>query len=403
MRLFRFLRTAENETNRDLEKENINGGKSAGAVLLREFIEGEMYGFGEPWRLTSESLSAAVPILRRFGRDREYLVIQEIPKDKITVSDSGRINKVNVAFKGVKKPVFVRTGTIFKGQGTQSRTSGMGVVLEPRKENVVDVFCVHATHGISLRSGFSISKHKVVPRKVEDTLISPLKSQRMVWNATTVKGFRARTTRCPQCGSSGLLQTYEAELVCMQCGSVIAPTLRSDSDEERVRRSRVGAPLTHTVHDRRALRLARWRRRDNVVANLDEMTKFNRKVEKMLSRIPADLDNQVGVVIIDSLGVLGLEMFDHPDSWNAFSRSIVRNYADVLAKERGVEGLFALKTERIPQAIRKFLESAESLPETSIFKNRVGETMLLSGELVGEYTTVGSDVIHLMLKRKPHA
>jgi hypothetical protein len=143
--------------------------------------------------------------------------------------------------------------------------------------------------------------------------------------------------------------------------------------------------------------------RDNLVANLDEMTKFNRQVEDMLSKVPADLNNQVGIVIIDSRGVLCLEMFDHPDPWRAFSQSIVRNYADVLAKERAGEGLFELKTERIDKAIRKFLEKAEGLSENLVFKNRISETRMFSGELAGEYTTVGPDIIHLILKRKNFA
>lgn len=281
-------------------------------------------------------------------------------------------------------------GTIFKGQGTQSRTSGTGVVLEPGKETLVDVFCVHASHRISLRSGFSTLSH-VVPRKVENALLSPSKSQTMIWGATAVRGFRARVTQCPSCGSSRLFQNYEAALVCMQCGHVIAPTPRSATDNRISRRIRVG--------DSTQLPVA-CSARDNLVANLDEMTRFNQEVEKMLSKIPADLDNQVGVVIIDSHGVLGLEMFDHPDSWRAFSRSIVRNYAGVLAKERAGEGLFDLKTERIPQAIKKFLEKAENLSETLVFKNKICETNMFSGELIGEYTAMASNAIHLLLKSK---
>lgn len=358
--------------------------------LLNELISGERYEIGEPWQLSSQSLSAVVPIIRTFDQNRNYLVPQEISKDKIIVTDSGRISKVKVAVKGIGTTVFVRAGTIFKGKGTQSRTSGMGVVLEPGKENLVDVFCVHASHGISARSGFS-TMCDVVPRKVEDVLASPSKSQAMVWRAAAVRGFRARVTRCPECGSSSLLQTYEAELVCMQCGSVIAPVLRRGSSNRIARRIRVGDSTERPM----SLHVG-----DNLVANLDEMRKFNREVEKMLSKVPADLDSQVGVVIIDSRGVLGLEMFDHPDSWRAFSRSIVRNYADVLARKRAGDDLFELKTDRVPEAIKRFLGKAQKLSETSVFKNRIGETRMFSGDLAGEYTTLGLNLIHLVLKRK---
>jgi len=351
--------------------------------LLNELINGETYEIAEPWQLTSQSLSAVVPIIRKFGQDRDYLVLQEISKEKVSVVDSGRINKVNITLIGVEKPVFVRAGTIFKGQGTQSRTCAMDVVLEPKKENLVDVFCVHATHGISNHSGFS-TMIDLVPRKVENVLTGVrFKSQAEVWRAAAVRGFRARITRCPECGSSNLVQSYEAELVCMRCGSVTAPTQGSHPD----RVTSIHTPVSSFA-------------RDNLIANLDEMTKFNEKVEEMLSQVPADLDNQVGTVIIDSRGVLGLEIFDHPNSWRAFSRSIVRNYADLLAKERAEEGLFALRAEQVPEAIRNFLEKAQRLSEISVFKNRVGETRMLSGELAGEYTTMRSSVTHFILKRK---
>jgi len=130
------------------------------------------------------------------------------------------------------------------------------------------------------------------------------------------------------------------------------------------------------------------------------MSRFNEKIEEVLSKIPADLNNQVGVTIINSRGVLGLEMFNHPDSWRAFSRSIVRNYADILAKERAGDYLFELKTDRVPTAVEKFLKEAQKLSEASVVKNKLGETRMFTGKLAGEYTTLGSTVIHMILKKK---
>lgn len=367
--------------------------------LLDELIEGESYEIGQPWQLVSGGLSAVVPIVKKLVQDRDYLVLQEIPKERISVLDSGRIGKISVSLKGVEKPVFVRAGTVFKGHGTQSRTSGIGVILRPGEENLVDVFCVHASHRISTCSSFSISED-TVPRKVEDVLLSPFKSQTRVWGATAVKGFRARITQCPECGSSRLLQTYEAQLVCMECGYLIAPMSRSDPGKRRTTQIRVGAPSTIASYNRGLSARFNWSARGNLVANLHEMRTFNREVERTLSKIPANLDNQIGIVMIDSHGVLGLEMVDHPDSWQAFSHSIVRNYADVLAKERAKDDLFELKTDKVPEAIKKFFEKAQKLSETSVFKNSIGETKMLLGELTGEYTTLGSNVIHLILKRK---
>jgi len=364
--------------------------------LIRELIEGASYGFGEPWKLTADSLAAVVPIFRKFERKRGCLVVQELSKDSISFTDSGQINKVKVALKDVKQPVFVRAGTIFKGQGTQSRASGAGVILEPDKESLVDVFCVHASYGISFHSGFS-AMSDLAPRRVEDALMSPSKNQARVWEAAAIRGFRANVSHCPKCGSSSLLQSYESEVVCVHCGNVLPP-VRTSHFESQMRRVEGRDELRSPLALRAYSPLASFR--DNLVGNLQEMRDFNKQVEDMLSKIPAELENQVGAVFIDSKGVLGLEMFDHPDSWRAFSRSIVRNYADILAKERSGESLFGLRDEMVPQAVKEFLTKARNLSESSIFKNRIGETWMFSGELAGEYTMIGSDVIHLILKRK---
>jgi hypothetical protein len=78
---------------------------------------------------------------------------------------------------------------------------------------------------------------------------------------------------------------------------------------------------------------------------------------------------------------------------------VVRNYADVLARERATEGLFALKVERIPGVIKEFVRKASSLSENSVFSNKISETRTLSGDLIGEYSTLGQDLLHLILKR----
>jgi len=352
-------------------------GESTPRDLVEELIEGENYVFGEPWELTSESLSAVVPIIRRaVGEERDYVVLQELTGEKTLLIDSGRIDKIKAVSQGVEKPVFVRAGSIFKGLGTQSRANQYSVFLVPGKENLLDVFCVHASHGISARSGFALSS--VVPRKVEDALMSPHKSQARVWRAAAVRGARAPVSRCLSCGSSRLMMTYEAETVCLACGYTVAPI------------------------PSRAQVLSNWRARlmgDNTVANVEEMSKFNKRVEDVLSKIPADIDGQVGIVVLDTYGVLGLEMFDHPDSWRAFSESVVRNYADVLTKERAAEGLFELKSERIPFVVRNFLKKAKNLSETMVLRDQIWETKALSGDLIGECTTLHSNVMHLILKR----
>ena len=63
---------------------------------------------------------------------------------------------------------------------------------------------------------------------------------------------------CPECSSQNLIHDYErAELVCGDCGLVVdadfvdeGPEWRAFDHDQRMKRSRVGAPMTYTIHDK---------------------------------------------------------------------------------------------------------------------------------------------------------
>jgi transcription initiation factor TFIIB len=81
---------------------------------------------------------------------------------------------------------------------------------------------------------------------------------------------QTKVQSCPECGSTRLMRDYEcAELVCMNCGYVIAakladrgPEWRAFDDEQRAKRTRVGAPLTYTIHDKGLSTMIDWHDRD---------------------------------------------------------------------------------------------------------------------------------------------
>jgi transcription initiation factor TFIIB len=81
---------------------------------------------------------------------------------------------------------------------------------------------------------------------------------------------------CPECGGKRLMRDYEcAEIVCMDCGFVIAakiadrgPEWRAFDNEQRAKRTRVGAPLTYTIHDKGLSTIIDWRDRDGHGKNL---------------------------------------------------------------------------------------------------------------------------------------
>jgi transcription initiation factor TFIIB len=79
-----------------------------------------------------------------------------------------------------------------------------------------------------------------------------------------------RAQRCPECGSTRVMRDHEyAEIVCMDCGFVIAakltdrgPEWRAFDQEQRDKRTRVGAPLTFTIHDKGLSTMIDWHDRD---------------------------------------------------------------------------------------------------------------------------------------------
>lgn len=81
---------------------------------------------------------------------------------------------------------------------------------------------------------------------------------------------RPKAQCCPDCGSKRLMKDYEAaEIVCTSCGFVVAeklmdrgPEWRAFDKEQRTKRTRVGAPLTFTIHDKGLSTMIDWHDRD---------------------------------------------------------------------------------------------------------------------------------------------
>lgn len=79
-----------------------------------------------------------------------------------------------------------------------------------------------------------------------------------------------KTDNCPECGSENFQTDHETgEKACMGCGFVVAqkivdrgPEWRAFDDEQRAKRTRVGAPLTYTIHDKGLSTMIDWHDRD---------------------------------------------------------------------------------------------------------------------------------------------
>jgi transcription initiation factor TFIIB len=79
------------------------------------------------------------------------------------------------------------------------------------------------------------------------------------------------TMNCPKCNSTHLTKDYSrAELVCEKCGLVIdaeimdhGPEWRAFDSDQREKRSRVGSPMTYTIHDKGLSTMIGWQNRDS--------------------------------------------------------------------------------------------------------------------------------------------
>ena len=108
-------------------------------------------------------------------------------------------------------------------------------------------------------------------REIEKREVSKEKALERVKKETEKPESEERIMECPECGSRQLVHDYErAELVCNECGLVVdedfidmGPEWRAFDHDQRMKRSRVGAPMTFTIHDKGLSTMIDWRNRDS--------------------------------------------------------------------------------------------------------------------------------------------
>ncbi|MBD3350491.1 MAG: transcription initiation factor IIB [Candidatus Lokiarchaeota archaeon] len=85
-----------------------------------------------------------------------------------------------------------------------------------------------------------------------------------------VKPKETNTETCPDCGSMiTVCDTHRGEIICSTCGLVISdklidkgPEWRAFDSDQREKRTRVGAPMTYTIHDRGLSTIIDWKNKD---------------------------------------------------------------------------------------------------------------------------------------------
>jgi DNA-binding HxlR family transcriptional regulator/predicted ester cyclase len=311
--------------------------------LLSKFDVGD-FEFKEPWR-AGKALAVIVPIVAKRAEPRSYVVLEEV-KDKARIVDTGRIGEVKVEGE-FDKPTFIRGGTMLKG-ATQERATEFSVVVTPGKAEVtIPVHCVHASKGIRPGAFFTIAM-SYTPPTVHSNMLAA-RNQTVTWNAV------ARY-------SSNILERW-------------APSVSSDWMIPRVRH-------------------------DDLVGVQESLTEFRKELEEMLSKIP-DYVNQVGSVVIDPDGVVGLELYDHPESWKTVTEKIKRTFTEVLTREDKA-GIFKPDMDAALTVINELLEKLEKPEEErTVFSQANARTAIFKVEgYVGEYTTLNNKTIHLTITRR---
>jgi transcription initiation factor TFIIB len=159
------------------------------------------------------------------------------------------------------------------------------------------------------------------------------------------------TVECPECGSRNLEQDYErAELVCADCGVVVdaefvdqGPEWRAFDHDQRMKRSRVGAPMTYTIHDKGLSTMIDWRNRDSYGksissknrAQLYRLRKWQRRIrvsnatERNLAFALSELDRMASA--------LGLPRTVRETAAVVYRKAVDKN----LIRGRSIEGVAA--------------------------------------------------------------
>lgn len=147
-----------------------------------------------------------------------------------------------------------------------------------------------------------------------------------------MKSIRSLSTRkCPECGSDNLVEDYDmGEIICGRCGLVVrenvmdeGPEWRAFTRQEKEQRSRVGTPISLSVHDKglstvidrvnkdafgrelsastrlQMLRLRKWHIRARVHSSVDRnlaqaMAELDRLTDKI--RIPSSVKEQAALI-----------------------------------------------------------------------------------------------------------
>lgn len=297
---------------------------------------------GDPW--SSGDGTVVVPVITKGKRGRNYVLIEEV-KDRMDIKDSGSISKVEIKNR-TDGPVFIRSGTMLEGKGTQSRMPTASIIIMPKETPVIiDVNCIHASHHISAGSSFRVGGS--APMRVLSASMSTAREHR-------------------QHATWGAVSTYSCSL---NSGAQNSQNFRA-----------VGGGTT-----------------DNLI---DATDRFKEDVDKLISGMPIQAANQVGMIVLDMEGIVGMEMFDSPESWHAVCKDVARRYAEKITKKL-TETWFKLDQEKMTKLIDGFMQQVRDARKNKVHEDGPAATFTFqAADYVGEVVRMGDTMIYMVAVRK---
>jgi hypothetical protein len=322
------------------------------------------YKFGNPWRYSDKSMGVIVPILKLGNAgEREYVTLEEAKDKGVVFKDSGRIDKVIIE-SSLHVPIFIRSGTVLKSQGTQSRAVESSIIIVPQEEKIkhdipheqdkvvsqeIPVRCIYASKGI--RTGSTFAYGGDTPIEVRSALLSR-SGQANTWRAVKGATHRFMSARIRPMGSTSHMN--------------------------------LGANMSFTASS------------DNLSGVMEEVDKFTQDIDEILKKVPM-FEDQVGAVFLDMKDVVGIELFDHPKSWEAIHKEVEKRLGESITHEEE-KSFFKPDYEQVKPMALQFLKkliNSEKI-ETSKSGDVYSVTLLKGDGIVGEATSINGKVVHLV-------
>jgi hypothetical protein len=338
---------------------------------IREEKEG--FSFYKPWRHDEKSMSVIVPIIRESKRKRDYITFAEALTD-FSVVETGEVGYV-LAKNDSEKPVLITRGEIFAGK-TQERAAIHSHIVMPHSSLRVAVRCIHRSQGLSCSVYMSYGGK--IPYDID------LSNQHKTWGSVT--------TYCSTFNISDDVTNKNNSIDNLNI------TLGNSYIVDNIYHNPFGDIIWHDpmpIID--GINAYGYSRNNEPKDNLyDTMKDMSNMMKTALEKMPY-IDNQVGVVFLKGNDLLGLEVYDLKDSWEAVKKEVIEKEGSNILEEYS-EDIFEFKQDKIKSFLKRKLNI--NFNEKIVHEGKYKVVSLISDSVLGEGTILNGKVIHLSLWKK---